>query len=601
MDKFRALLDDKISEILEQIDRFSFDSLCDEALFLLSEENIWNLSRKDFNRMKDEIFTILDLSLREVLFINSIVILPDDVKEYKKTTIGLTTIQKNLLNVILLKIQKEKLLYSDEALQSLYEKLEEYKILKGKLNKNKINLITEFDLIKEILDDNSVSFEEQIAIYKGINNINSNIYNNYKKPLNGVIFEEQILKEEDLTETNMNPNDLDNLLKEFGIDWKYLKAEGIQDQKVGYKLNQLRDKLLKYGNYEKMKKLLSFIKNEDLSFVFSYPEVICKTLLYSSATQLENLINVASSHDINHFRLLNLYPTSFYPAVEEKKMTKTSTDKTVVTGALNNFIDNVSFFDEIGYPASLVFTDNSVVLTKSSKILRENYNKLNLYGISLKYEDGTNKLGASILATLGSLDNIDIAIESNCYAYISDNLSRIKGDSNQFYKIKLALSKGVQLSEIFGQYNKSSNHRGYFLTKKFNNGSFGDFGKNIDDTYKLYEALEPNIVLKKEYEDIIKHSGNDVISNVSLQDSLILKLDKNYLDRNNPLVYNFNGVVISRFKVLRYFETLLSNNLILPQDALLYCITLNSMLNYQEYSKVRDCVENICAERGMRR
>ena len=60
------------------------------------------------------------------------------------------------------------------------------------------------------------------------------------------------------------------------------------------------------------------------------------------------------------------------------------------------------------------------------------------------------------------------------------------------------------------------------------------------------------------------------------------------------IVYNFDGVIISRLKVLRYYQTLISNEKIVSsKDALLYAITVRSMLNQEEVQKIEACINQI--------
>lgn len=63
-------------------------------------------------------------------------------------------------------------------------------------------------------------------------------------------------------------------------------------------------------------------------------------------------------------------------------------------------------------------------------------------------------------------------------------------------------------------------------------------------------------------------------------------------------MYNFNGVIISRNKVLRNFETLLKEpDLIIDHSTLFYVLTLNSMLDEQEYNKITVCLNDLIKKR----
>ena len=74
------------------------------------------------------------------------------------------------------------------------------------------------------------------------------------------------------------------------------------------------------------------------------------------------------------------------------------------------------------------------------------------------------------------------------------------------------------------------------------------------------------------------------------------------MEVRNPLIYNFNGVIISRFKVLRYYETLISEPQIVPnKDMLLYTICMDSMLDIDELNRINNCLDKIkFARRSLR-
>ena len=60
------------------------------------------------------------------------------------------------------------------------------------------------------------------------------------------------------------------------------------------------------------------------------------------------------------------------------------------------------------------------------------------------------------------------------------------------------------------------------------------------------------------------------------------------------ITYNFNGVIISRNKVLRYAEKLITSpNIELTDSTLLYIITRNSMLDENELNIIKECTSKI--------
>lgn len=62
----------------------------------------------------------------------------------------------------------------------------------------------------------------------------------------------------------------------------------------------------------------------------------------------------------------------------------------------------------------------------------------------------------------------------------------------------------------------------------------------------------------------------------------------------NDLIYDFDGVIISRLKVLRFYQTLISSPEIEPSyDVLLYVITKLSMLDEEEMNIIVSSLKSL--------
>lgn len=59
----------------------------------------------------------------------------------------------------------------------------------------------------------------------------------------------------------------------------------------------------------------------------------------------------------------------------------------------------------------------------------------------------------------------------------------------------------------------------------------------------------------------------------------------------DDLRYDFNGVIISRFKVLRIYETLINNRMAGTYNAILYAICKNSILTEEQYRNITACLD----------
>ena len=90
----------------------------------------------------------------------------------------------------------------------------------------------------------------------------------------------------------------------------------------------------------------------------------------------------------------------------------------------------------------------------------------------------------------------------------------------------------------------------------------------------------------------LKSNENINITDISEKDYYIQKLDNVYM--KNDLIYDFGGVIISRLKVLRFYQTLISSPEIEPSyDVLLYVITKLSMLDEEEMNIIISSLKSL--------
>ena len=371
-----------------------------------------------------------------------------------------------------------------------------------------------------------------------------------------------------------------------------------------------KNKLLNYGNYEKMEGLLEFLQKKNLNFIFDLPEILTKTLLYSSIQEIEQVINIAEENEINYYELLKSQPVIFFPTVREtrnhsKKYQNPSSEQKT-SGALTNFLGNINFLKENNFPINEIFKSSPVFFIRSPKTQRKVYERLKMYGIFLQYPNRNLKKAFSVLGTTDILSKIDIGIECGCYDYYQDNITKLVNPNLNLYRVKLARLLGIGEDEIFcKRYSTTKGETKKCLSELFWKNNSDKFGKNPEDTYKIYQSCPQETYIDKDnieiYNNIISNRENDKITTLVLNDYLIRQLDSQFKDDQNDLIYNFNGVIISRLKVLRYYQTLISDsNIISRKDVLLYAITLHSMLNQDEVNAINECLKSVKFKGGIK-
>ena len=74
-------------------------------------------------------------------------------------------------------------------------------------------------------------------------------------------------------------------------------------------------------------------------------------------------------------------------------------------------------------------------------------------------------------------------------------------------------------------------------------------------------------------------------------DSFIKRLEE--MCKEDDYRYNFNGVIISRFKVLRYYETMIKKSIAGTVDSIMYAVCKDSILTEEQYKTIKNCVDKI--------
>ena len=82
----------------------------------------------------------------------------------------------------------------------------------------------------------------------------------------------------------------------------------------------------------------------------------------------------------------------------------------------------------------------------------------------------------------------------------------------------------------------------------------------------------------------------DIINNTDKEIIEIEKLEE-YTDKNNPVRYNFNGVLISKLKVKRIYNILKNYELENYEDSLLYAVLYNTIINQNDYENIKQIVK----------
>lgn len=548
-------------------------------------ENLKNILKKfDINTIiaNSNILTDLDLSEEEKELIDTLKNLDANVLKYI-LDLGLDEKQEKILSDIKNKVETKITELESINEETIKERINYNKILLSKIKNKTINLIDSRDIsyIVELLAKNDFPVSAQIEVLKLINKINLDIYSN-------IDVEEVISSEKE--ETNIDKDELAKILSAHQIDFNSLKEEN-------------RTKLIKYGVLSQIEEILCTLEEQGLHNIKSREDILVNILIYSSKKIIDDNMKLVKERNIVSLAYIN--PTMFYPAMKVVtnkrpyiKSGPTPGERTSKTSGSSNYLKgNIELLDELGIDPEEVYSKCATYFYGNPKLKRRLLKNLELYGINLR-----DNLSSYALLSTGAavLDTLDKAIENGAYEYCLEYQSRL-GSNNRvnYYRIKYAkklYEEGNPLGRktpFNARYVNAKGRETYVLSSDFTKATSEKYGSEEQDTKRLYGSKEIAVENQELISTILSNSRCDVITDISRLNSKIVSLDKLYMSEDG-ITYNFNGVIISRNKVLRYAEKLITSpNIELTDSTLLYIITRNSMLDENELNIIKECISKI--------
>ena len=482
----------------------------------------------------------------------------------------LTEKEKSIFDCIDDKVLRSISFYNEKRdnevnVNDLLEKLK----YKGKklIDGNEIDFIVK--IVRENFDKNDL-----IEILKEINKINMGIFRRY-----GFDSHDYDISEEELEITNLNSDDIIKLLSNYGIDFSSFDHD-------------FKKKLIKYGNLDNMKDILDFLKKEKVLTLKNVliPDILVRTLLYSNLKSLEY---IKSKNNIDFVELVKKMPTVLYPTTKEKIKNEgfaSGTWKTARSGSMTNYIKNSDLLNGIGISPDEILNKCYSFFIQNYKTNKASIDALKSYGISIMKDNGYPRQIFSVLGYRNPsiIDMYDLALESDAKEYALKASSALVGFQKfKFLLIKLARKRGIADSGIFCHYTTPKKEISLNVKRLY------DYLKisNDDEISSEYGAICINIPNKKIYDNIFDISDLNIISSNLLEDDVIKSLEK---FAESEELYNFNGVKISRKKVLRRYLALKNNGKADSMSALMYCITYGSLLDKKEFNNIYSLInENV--------
>lgn len=632
MEKFTKVIDKEINRLNQEISRINEDKVN-----LENRRNIYSkllLKLKGVNNSKNvNLAFSIDMGLFENVFGDTESVI-NDIKRLKelKTMYNMFYIDnKQTLEIIGIckkysEILSDKIEFLEKELEDSSKKegiLEEYNNIREIISRN-IDF-TDVTKLLMFVKDMNISLNDKIDI---IREINSQVFKIEAEALTEDVPDtnEDIEVIDVVNISNINVEDVQALFSKYGYDIHSI----FDDEDI--------DRIVKYGNLQNMEEILIAIKeiklNDDKKqssklaniFVLSNGEIVKTVLDNIKADSKANF----SSNNYSLSEIFNSY-LDFYPLFinGNKSFDKVNGKGPGGDGPINESVTG-SFGKYLAIRNIIKSEDNdvdinamiersgSVFVQCSARSFKKRLEKFKLYGATKDNYFGT----LSCFLGNHSLDIIDVFRELGHDKYLfkggfSTTCRRVDNINMTLSLIKLYNKRGesIYFREPDGDKRKYYKLKGYISTPK--SGSKGgmilagdtrdmlDMGlivktsdiafpkRNGEKGVILSELgrfenycnryYEENVTKYDEYDRIISDNENDNITSMSLNNIYIRELDDAY--KVSEYLYDIDGVMISRFKVLRVFETLLSNRLG-NLDGLFVAITRNSILTKDELERI---------------
>lgn len=632
MEKFTKVIDKEINRLNQEISRINEDKVN-----LENRRNIYSkllLKLKGVNNSKNvNLAFSIDMGLFENVFGDTESVI-NDIKRLKelKTMYNMFYIDnKQTLEIIGIckkysEILSDKIEFLEKELEDSSKKegiLEEYNNIREIISRN-IDF-TDVTKLLMFVKDMNISLNDKIDI---IREINSQVFKIEAEALTEDVPDtnEDIEVIDVVNISNINVEDVQALFSKYGYDIHSI----FDDEDI--------DRIVKYGNLQNMEEILIAIKeiklNDDKKqssklaniFVLSNGEIVKTVLDNIKADSKANF----SSNNYSLSEIFNSY-LGFYPLfIKGNKSFDNSNKKgpggdgpinESVTGSFGKYLairNIIKSEDNDADINAMIERSGSVFVQCSARSFKKRLEKFKLYGATKDNYFGT----LSCFLGNHSLDIIDVFRELGHDKYLfkggfSTTCRRVDNINMTLSLIKLYNKRGesIYFREPDGDKRKYYKLKGYISTPK--SGSKGgmilagdtrdmlDMGlivktsdiafpkRNGEKGVILSELgrfenycnryYEENVTKYDEYDTVISDNENDNITSMSLNNIYIRELDDAY--KVSEYLYDIDGVMISRFKVLRVFETLLSNGLG-NLDGLFVAITRNSILTKDELERI---------------
>ncbi len=608
---------------------------------------------------QEKIKTIMDLSTDKYQAIINLLVPENEVdmikilnasRDLSQLGVDLAPNQQEALKELIDRIEtkRNRLLRMIQTREKDVESLNGCQELMGELEKLKTEGFVDNELLERVFKFVNASLEDRDSYYTQVLNFNNERFielsktsdktienstdeNKEETPqeeINNKIEEEKEAPKEEIKEA---PKEEEPIFIPLTVDKiettnndtnqiEEPKEEEEQEQENANKINEekLKEILNKYhydianlssaslekllnGDIAKIEEVFKAITKNDLNFLIEKKEnssFLTLCLLRANPELIDRTCEYFKKHGICNEEYIKSYKSLFFEPSYEKdddsekevnrknnnKISSSSNDtkSEKVVGRGKDFFENIDILKTLGYEDDDELIKNNIkVLTTEHKKLLRNIKALQLY----EYPIGSDTFPLSALSSARIMELTDKFIELGEEQYILRYASRltayVDGEVERIYALK---KRELPYRTRYGNDEKLLS---YVTNLKL------PCGLTEEEIKKIVPRDSEALLRGNKYSALLDKYLPCSIHEETLEDPIIKRIDETYMV--SKWQYKFNGVVISRKKLLRNYEffkntDLLSNDEKDPSQILLVSAIDKSFLNMEEIRKVNDAV-----------
>lgn len=513
-----------------------------------------------------------------------------ELNKTKNTTFTISNQQISYLKMFLEKAKERKEKIEKEntsQIATFNKKINSYKELLNKITnpKNK-SFITELALLDEMFNELNIDIGTRKLVLIAVLKYNKELFN-----------QQMISEKAEPKVDRLDINEVEELFKKYNYEFKKLKPKQ-------------QDFILNYASISNMDELFKTLERLNFPY-FNLPKDSSKLatiLINCDKKTIEMIVDFSKSRGITPTDLTALVPV----LVEQRnrnikkpgQINPPKEESPIISGKSKDYMDNIEFLENLGFDILYIYNKCRELLVVNHERLKQNLEAFNTYGFKFDQDTLGNLTHPALSCLLSSnfIEVVDQFIEicPKGFDYIKENMSRILTYSDPkgllFYNIYASYMNTNEYGDDLipeGPFNKYFKLRGE-ITRYAGSGYRNIPYRGVTEDNKQEKTMTINPPIKNK--DLFDEKVEEVkieckpLKNLIIQNQTLEKLDE-YIDQDNPFRYNFNGILISKIKVERIYNIILNYGLENEEDSLLYAVLYNTIINKNDYEKVKQIVK----------